>query len=487
MSKLPADCLSEIFKYFEEDQITLHSCLLVNRLWCEISVKLLWRDVWDYSTSNYDTLIACLPNESKEILYNNGIMVSTSNSKLPVFNYASFCKILSIDRIYNKVEQLLLKSKKYIIPRDLDDKTFIVAREIFKLFMTQIPSLMELDFYKNTSKVILTTYPGANDCLKNLSKLNCSSDISSEFFYQLSQICHNIQSLNITFEKVNSDGLSNLISVQKNLKCLGLKQQAQYRGDNKVNDIIPLLTSKHYDTLIKLNLSGNYDVSLLFVAEFKNLQELELSFDYYDFEDFERLQYVTFPNLQILKIPFIFVSYELLITFLKNNGNNLREFYIGDGEGNYSDNSLNLVIAKFCPKLRKLSTGFKNDEIETLQMILKSCIYLESIKIWCGGEYLSEKEALESVVKYSHENLCEIILYHQYYTQSELLPDELESFFTNWIHRKPKSISLIIIKDESFSFSLDTDEKNMEIIKRYIKLGIVNKFKVAYYEDDDYN
>jgi hypothetical protein len=118
-------------------------------------------------------------------------------------------------------------------------------------------------------------------------------------------------------------------------------------------------------------------------------------------------------------------------------------------------------------------------------MILKSCIYLESIKIWCGGEYLSEKEALESVVKYSHENLCEIILYHQYYTQSELLPDELESFFTNWIHRKQISISLIIIKDDSFRFSLDADEKNMEIIKRYIKLGIVNKFKVIYYEDDD--
>jgi hypothetical protein len=481
--KLPADCLNEIFGYFKEDQATLHSCLLVNRLWCENSVKFLWKDVWDYNISNYDTLIACLPIESKEILYNNGIIDSTLDSKPPVFNYASFCKVLSINKIYNMVGELL-KSKKHIISRNLDDKTFIVAQEIYKLFMAQIYSLTELDFYKTPSKVILTSYPGAKDCLKNLSELKCSSNISSKFFYQLSQICHNIQSLDITFEKVNSKGLLDLISVQKNLKCLSIKQQVQYSGDNRVNDIIPLLTTKHYNTLIKLILSGNYDVSLLFVAGFKNLQELELSFDDNDFVDFDKLQYVTFPNLQILKIPYIFVSYDLLITFLKNNGNNLREFYVGDGDGYYSDNNLNLAIAKFCPKLRKLSTGIKNYEIETLKMIFENCYYLESIKICCGGQYLSEKEALDSVVKYSHENLCELILYHQFYTQSALLPEELKSFFINWIDRKPqKSISLIIVNNDTNS--LDTDEKNREIIKSYIDLGIIKEFKVTHCDDDD--
>ncbi|GBC02747.1 hypothetical protein RclHR1_00480004 [Rhizophagus clarus] len=481
MLQLPAECLNEILEYFKEDQKTLRSCLLVNRLLCKISVRLLWRDVWDYNISNYDTLITCLPNKSKEILSKNGII--TSITKYPMFNYASFCKVLSINRIYNKVEQLLL-SKKHIVSRNLNEKTLIVAQEICKLFMNQVRSLTELGFYGHTSEVILTSYPGAKDCLKNLSELNCSSNISSEFLYQLSEICHSIKSLNITFEEVNSNGLSDLISVQKNLKCLSIKQQAQYRRDNKANDIIPLFTSKHYNTLTKLILCGNYDVSLSFVAEFKNLQELELSFDHNDYEDFERLQHVTFLNLQILKIPYIFVSYDLLITFLRNNGNNLREFYVGDGEG-YSDNSLNLAIAKFCPKLRKLSTGFKNNEIETLKMVFKNCYYLESIKLWCGGEYLSEKDALESVVKYSHENLYELLLCHKYYTQSELLSEELDSFFINWIDRKPQRlISLIIVNDDAIS--LDTDENNMEIIERYKKLGVV-KFDIKYHEDDDYS
>src|SRR5436189_4203069 len=102
MSKLPADCLNEIFEYLKEDKISLRSCLLVNRLWCEVSVRILWRSI-----RNYSTLITCLPNESKEILYNNGIITSTSISKPPMFNYSSFCKVLLVDQLNHEISQLL--------------------------------------------------------------------------------------------------------------------------------------------------------------------------------------------------------------------------------------------------------------------------------------------------------------------------------------------------------------------------------------------
>ena len=103
MSQLPADCLNEIFEYLEQDKVTLHSCLLVSHLWCEISIRILWRDVWNFkcksnvsSKALLSTLIACLPNESRYLLHKNGIFISTSPSKLPLFKYASFCKVLSI-------------------------------------------------------------------------------------------------------------------------------------------------------------------------------------------------------------------------------------------------------------------------------------------------------------------------------------------------------------------------------------------------------
>jgi len=84
------DCLNEILEYLEDDIPTIHSCLLVNRLWCKISVRILWRNIWNFSqqrtlrvkASILSTLIACLPNESKELLskfsFHHPILQTTS-------------------------------------------------------------------------------------------------------------------------------------------------------------------------------------------------------------------------------------------------------------------------------------------------------------------------------------------------------------------------------------------------------------------------
>src|SRR6266496_6569356 len=113
--KLPTDCLNEIIEYLEEDKINLHSCLLVNRrLWCKISVRILWRNIWNLNMQQIsilntflNTLIACLPNESKELLCENKIFISTPTSKPPLFNYPAFCKVLSICEICEIVSTVI--------------------------------------------------------------------------------------------------------------------------------------------------------------------------------------------------------------------------------------------------------------------------------------------------------------------------------------------------------------------------------------------
>src|SRR5256885_1921144 len=112
MSQLPADCINEIFEYLENEQVALRSCLLVNRLWCEVAVRILWRNIWNYCSLNFRTLMACLPNESKEILSKNGIIILTS--KPPIFNYASFCKVFSFDQVDYKIDKFLEKNNKTI-------------------------------------------------------------------------------------------------------------------------------------------------------------------------------------------------------------------------------------------------------------------------------------------------------------------------------------------------------------------------------------
>ncbi|PKC07061.1 hypothetical protein RhiirA5_418737 [Rhizophagus irregularis] len=474
MFQLPADCLNEIFEHFENDKFTLHSCMLVNRYWCGVSVRIFWRNGQNYNTSNLNTLIACLPITSKEILYNNEIIISTSTLKTPIFNYASFCKVLSVNRVYYKIEKLL-ENQQYISPQILKYYTLIVAQEIFQMFMNEISSLRSFSFYSYPDMTFNIYFIGAKDCLRNLTELCCSSDISPEIFYQLSQICYNIQSLTIGFERTIAHGIADLISVQRNLKSFDMILCHGMRINEQTNIIFSTLLRKFPNTLIKLNVYGrNNCFSLLFIANLSNLQELKLSFDCGEyFVDFEKLQYANFPHLQVLTIPDAYPRDGLLVKFLENNGKNLKEIYIRETKG-CDDISLNIAIAKFCPNLKKFSVGIK--KLVSLKIILLCCKNLESIKIWCGLEFLSMKKALEAFVKYS-QNANELILFHEFAERFRLSPEELESAFMKWTDREPqKSFSLVVIKYDGIS--LDSDE-NIEIINKYIKLGVIKKFKAT--------
>src|SRR6266540_322903 len=164
--QLPADCLNEIFKYLEY-KVALHSCLLVNHLWFEVSVRILWRDVYKYNiplprkSLILNTLIACLPKESKDFLYKNEILISTSIWKTPLFNYASFFKVLSICEMDQMIQYVLENQQPIITSRSLNYNKYLVSQEIFKMFMKQISSLKVLkyesiDSIENISNVTFT-------------------------------------------------------------------------------------------------------------------------------------------------------------------------------------------------------------------------------------------------------------------------------------------------------------------------------------------
>ena len=161
------------------------------------------------------------------------------------------------------------------------------------------------------------------------------------------------------------------------------------------------------------------------------------------------------------------------------NGKYLKEFYVRD-----NGSLLNLAIAEFCPNLRKLFTGCKINK-EVLKKIFNNCQYLESIKIWCADYYLSEKDLLEVVAEYSPSNIYELKLCYGFEAQSELLPEELESFFISWTNRIPqKSLSFIIIYNDADT--LADNYENKQIIEKYIELGIIKEFETIDYYDSGY-
>jgi hypothetical protein len=291
------------------------------------------------------------------------------------------------------------------------------------------------------------------------------SNLPSDFFNQFSKICHTLQSITILFENDVSDELKELkelITLQNNLKNLTLSAY----GECSWASIIPAII-KHSQTITKLQLYGDNDnLPFSFVSLFTNLQEFIFSFAAGEnFGDFEKLQYVNFSKLEILKIPYKCPKPEYVMKFLENNGKNLKHFYI-DGYNKV----LNLSIVSFCPKIRSLI--FNEDEIDILKTIFISCKDLESIKIWYGynqnGNYndLNEKELL---------NMLDMIV-------NDVSPEDLESFFMSWKNRTPKKLLNLIFIETSIN------ENNLKIIKKYENLGVIKfwtKWKIEEEKDEE--
>jgi len=150
-------------------------------------VPILWTNIW-----NHNTLIACYPRKFCPRVRS----WFQHSSRTPLFDYI-FIKCLSIDEIDERIEGLF-RNRRIITPQNFNHSKRVVTQEIFKTLMNKI-SLRELRFHSATTsiryipRIPYTSYPGAIDCLRDLSELRCDSNVHSEFFCQLSRTCHRLQ------------------------------------------------------------------------------------------------------------------------------------------------------------------------------------------------------------------------------------------------------------------------------------------------------
>ncbi|CAG8563568.1 4842_t:CDS:2 [Funneliformis caledonium] len=421
---LPAGCLNEILEYLKKKD--LRSCLLVNRLWCKISVRILWRRM-----QNFKTLITCLPKKSKAILYKNGIIISTS--KPPLFNYTAFIKILCINGIHHAIIRFLRNHQPSTPKRLVNNKSLIITQEIFKMFMNQ------------TSLKILY------------------------FEFNISRICHNLQSLKITFEYFISNGLTELISVQKDLKYLDL--YLDYIYDDSIE-------SELDDYYYSYSDESDLDYCDKHLDERQSLAKIPNALTKLHIKKrikrFKNLQHVILPQLQILTFEYKCPKVGYLINFLEINGKNLKKLDLGK---NYSfNNSLNLAIANFCTNLKTLRFTYSNtnlNNLDSLKVIFKGCEQLESLDFLCGNDcedYIMEREFLEMVVEFSPKKFHELKLEMGSYVDIETAFQwGLKTIFKRWANRVPCiPLSLTIITKIAWTITLD--ERNDKLIEMYKKI-----------------
>ncbi|PKY53194.1 hypothetical protein RhiirA4_471268 [Rhizophagus irregularis] len=257
MSKLPADCLFEIFEFLANDKESLYSCLLVNKLWSTISVRILWRDSTNYNFQTLKTLIKCLPNESKEIISKTEIDFSISISK-PMFNYPSFCKILLICEIHRKFESLFPSPENLI-------KNYTLI-EIYKLFM----NITELKIFSNN---ISFSFIKNFINLINFQVLELENyDITIDVFEKLSTfIFPHLKIFKIDVNNVNYNfAIKFLMNNGKNLRELSF---CEIMGEN--DNLLNLTIAKFCVNLKVLSIGFFYDELETFKIILNSCKHLE--------------------------------------------------------------------------------------------------------------------------------------------------------------------------------------------------------------------
>jgi hypothetical protein len=488
MSKFNKDILFLLFEELIDDSKTLFSCLMVNKLWCETIVPILWRNPWcyrgiNYSGKNYLLVIFSfyLTDDIKEFLTRQGIQLPSSIYQSLSFDYLSFCKSMNIN-VINEIIYFAAYRNQFLF--------FLLQQEIYNVFIRKCSEIKYLDM--KSIKHQLHYFPEAKTRLSSLCELKCDKSIESSYFYGLSCICRNIERLIIinVDTKYNS-GMVKLIEVQKNLKYFEWEDDFDdsYFKENPYKEIFMALMKKE-DTLNHLIVNfkfvdfGYYyhytflHKVLLKLRKLKTLKFYPSNFNGYNLE--EKLKLLVCYDLEIFKIDDLY--HKTINCIVENSGGFLKEILIRYNYYNayksYNEDSLTLIrtIRKKCPLIEHLSLDFPftKDHLIELEKLLEVCqnlrvlllsilLYSNDIKklqeqIWENGENI-----LEIIIRSSPTNLREL----RFVGGMQFSLKSLEKFLENW---KGHPIS-IISRDPIYS-----EYDYTKLIDKYKNNGVIKEF-----------
>src|SRR5438034_438616 len=187
MSELNKDILFLIFEELQDDSKSLFSCLMVNRLWCETVIPILWKNPWRYDI-NYENnnrlfiiISSYLSDDIKEFLTRQGMQLPSISYQPLLFDYLSFCRSINV----NAMNAIISTGSS------LAYNKFILQQEFYNLFMKKCPEIKYLDM--KSIKYQIFYFPEAKVRLDSLCELECDTSIDSSYFYGLSYICQCIQ------------------------------------------------------------------------------------------------------------------------------------------------------------------------------------------------------------------------------------------------------------------------------------------------------
>jgi hypothetical protein len=496
MSSLNKDILFLIFEELREDSKSLFSCLMVNRLWCENAIPILWRNPWCYNGINYSNksslfiIIAhYLFDNIKEYITNQKIQLPLAIQQSLLFDYLSYCRSINVNTIDSVIS----------IGSSLGHNQFFIQQEFYYLFMKKCPELKYFDM--RSIKYQIFYFPEANTCLESLCKLKCDTFIDPLYFYGLSHCCQNIQSLIIN--NVNSKpnyGITRLIEVQKNLKHFEwiddyYTNEYYLYNTGELYEEILLALAKKANSLNYLRMviesNGSYGNTLVQRILPKLYKIRILIFDGYELDFTEKqlkqLKMQVYHKLEILNIECSGLN--VISSIIENSGGRLKKILFRpyaaiDADEDFVDNSLDLIrkIYVNCLYIEDLTITFPSskEHFAEFEKLLKICQNLKSLLLAIIIErdlrtnersLENGKELLKILIRSAPTNLKEI----RFYDDFKFSLENLEEFFEKWRGRTPLSIFT--------SDSIYEEENYKKLINKYKIEGVIKDFRhICYHE-----
>jgi hypothetical protein len=405
------ELLNEIMIYLK-DVSTLHSCVLVNRIWCRMAIPLIWEEPFlhrDYRV--IDCFLHNLSEDEKLKLKEYGI-----NSELlpsnTLFNYPSFIKRLNTKDMLHCIKKWVAFSNTLTTYNKqksiLHNSTKLIYKSLFKMFIENKVNLHTFkikiitdEFFNNIIELILQN-PNFIHNVKNLMiciSYKYSNNLTKiESFLSLLSYNNNTFS-SLYFQFGNFDNINEyttrMINSQKNL------QKIIFRSND-----YPL-----YESLLSLknsNCSNTLKTIIFYQIDFSNIFIFKEVFEQLNVLDSIHMIYCQFFNSDFIQ----------QINNL-NKPFKLRSLYIQ--EMTYNIVSIRSLLQKSGAYLENLGFG-----LECRSLFKLITLYCTNIKFleFPAFEYIySAFDLIENIGQnLNYLNIC----YHDFY--SDYHADDLTEF-----------------------------------------------------------
>ncbi|PKC56220.1 hypothetical protein RhiirA1_474315 [Rhizophagus irregularis] len=456
--KFDRDVLYLITKNLQNDSISLYSFLLVNKIWCEVAVPVLWKIPGRIPLTKkavsiiFNVILSHLSEDSRDILKKQGIdYLFTEAYRPPSFNYIIFWRHLDLQLLENMIK---LRNVK-------ESNINIIINELSKLFINKNTKFLSL-FIPYSFKYQLHSISWAEQCFSSLKSLHCDNR-DKNIVEGLAIIAKSINKLiyHITdFDNDDISGSLTLIENQNNLNEIQIDCCAFAQSN-----IIEKSLIKKADTI--QHLQTNCDPEDEFLSYFVNLSSLKIGDPYWygypnNKTNWCHLEKVSLPGLKVLIANID--SHQNLDRMIKIiNGHHLHEITLCHNglvsDANYHRRLIRAIYQN-CPNLRYLSMPMMELNFPEFERLLINCQKLNGL-IFKNEIFFKYKSLFEILIKSSPISLYKFKIYfnRKFGPKFKLL----KSFFSNWKDRHPMMLQ---INRVNFDDNREV-EKLEELVKKY--------------------